>query len=58
VWPSAPTARPALLPPQLDVRQEADEGLSEVAISAIFLAVMAILLPILVVLEKVCRAPK
>jgi hypothetical protein len=40
------------------VRQEADEGLSQAALSAIFLAVIAMLLPILVVLERVCRPPK
>jgi hypothetical protein len=61
MWP------PAVLPadtlpipqvPRLDQRNEADESLSEAAVAAVVFAVAACLLPLTVLLAKMCRKYK
>jgi hypothetical protein len=42
----------------LAARGEEDVGLSDAAITAISLVVFAMLLPIVVLLERVCRKPE
>jgi hypothetical protein len=57
MWPPAvPTAcqLPIANVPRLDQRNEADESLSEAAVAAIVFAVAACLLPLTVLLAKMC----
>ena len=44
--------------PRLDQRNEADESLSEAAVAAIVFAAAACLLPLAVLLAKICRKSK
>jgi hypothetical protein len=57
MWPPAvATAGPLPIAnvPQLDQHNEADESLSEAAVAAIVFAVAACLLPLAVLLAKMC----
>jgi hypothetical protein len=49
---------PRFVPPVLAARGEEDTELSDAAITAISLAVFAMLLPIIILLEKMCRKPE
>jgi hypothetical protein len=61
MWPPATVSaipQPAVDVPRLDQRAETDESLSEAAVAAIVFAVAACLLPLTVLLAKVCRKYK
>jgi hypothetical protein len=61
MWPpAAVSATPQAITniPCLDQRSEADESLSEAAVAAIVFAVAAFLLPLTVLLAKMCRKYK
>jgi hypothetical protein len=56
-----PDARPIparFVPPVLAARGEEEVELSDAAITAISFAVFAMLLPIIILLEKMCRKPE
>jgi hypothetical protein len=56
-----PDARPIparFVPPVLVARGEEDVGFSDAAITAISLAVFAMLLPFVILLERMCRKPE
>jgi hypothetical protein len=61
MWPPATVSaipQPTANVPRLDQRAEGDESLSEAAVAAIVFAVAACLLPLTVLLAKMCRKYK
>jgi hypothetical protein len=61
MWPPVPvttSSSPITNVPRLDQRNEADESLSEAAVAAIVFAAAACLLPLAVLLAKICRKSK